>query len=49
MTQINLPLSGAVTQTFPWSIFTINLGESSNPDADAAATIAAIASIRGGA
>jgi len=31
MTQINLPLSGAVTQTFPWSIFTINLGESSNP------------------
>jgi hypothetical protein len=25
------------------------LGESSNPDADAAATIAAIASIRGGA
>jgi hypothetical protein len=31
MTQINLPLSGAVTQTFPWSVFTINLGESSNP------------------
>jgi hypothetical protein len=31
MTDFNLPLSGAVTQTFPWSIFTINLGESSNP------------------
>ena len=30
MTQFNLPLSGAVTQTFPWTIFTINLGESSN-------------------
>jgi len=31
MTDFNLPLSGAVTQTFPWSIFTINIGESSNP------------------
>jgi hypothetical protein len=29
----NLPLSGAVTQTFPWTnYFTINLGQSSNPE-----------------
>ena len=33
MTDFNLPLSGPVTQTFPWAnYFTINLGESSNPD-----------------
>jgi hypothetical protein len=32
MTDFNLPLSGAVTQTFPWTnYFTINFGESSNP------------------
>jgi hypothetical protein len=31
MTDFNLPLSGAVTQTFPWTVnYTINLGESSN-------------------
>ena len=31
MTDFNLPLSGAVTQTFPWTnYFTINLGNSSN-------------------
>ena len=29
---INLPLSGAVTQTFaPWVNFTVNVGQSSNP------------------
>ena len=33
MTDFNLPLSGAVTQTFPWTnYFTINLGQSSDPD-----------------
>jgi hypothetical protein len=33
MTDFNLPLSGPVTQSFPWTnYFTINLGESSNPD-----------------
>jgi hypothetical protein len=33
MTDFNLPLSGPVTQTFPWTnYFTINLGESSNTD-----------------
>jgi hypothetical protein len=33
MTDFNLPLSGAVTQTFPWTnYFTINLGQSSNPE-----------------
>jgi hypothetical protein len=33
MTDFNLPLSGPVTQTFPWTnYFAINLGESSNPD-----------------
>jgi hypothetical protein len=32
MTDFNLPLSGPVTQTFPWTNYiTINLGESSNP------------------
>ena len=33
MTDFNLPLSGAVTQSFPWTnYFTINLGQSSNPE-----------------
>ena len=33
MTDFNLPLSGAVTQTFPWTTyFTVNLGQSSNPE-----------------
>jgi hypothetical protein len=33
MTDFNLPLSGPVTQTFPWAnYFTINLGESANTD-----------------
>jgi hypothetical protein len=34
MSNVNLPLSGAVTQTFaPWiGQLTINVGESSNPD-----------------
>jgi hypothetical protein len=32
MTDFNLPLSGAVTQTFPWTnYFTINVGQSSDP------------------
>lgn len=32
MPDVNLPLSGAVTQSFPWAnYFTINLGSSSNP------------------
>lgn len=32
MTDFNLPLSGPVIQTFPWTnYFTINLGESSDP------------------
>ncbi len=32
MTDFNLPLSGPVTQSFPWTnYFTINLGQSSNP------------------
>jgi hypothetical protein len=32
MTDFNLPLSGGVTQTFPWTMyFTINLGQSSDP------------------
>jgi hypothetical protein len=31
MTDFNLPLSGAVTQTFPWTVnYTINLGNSSD-------------------
>jgi hypothetical protein len=33
MTDFNLPFSGAVTQAFPWTnYFTINLGQSSNPE-----------------
>jgi hypothetical protein len=33
MTDFNLPLSGAVTQSFPWTnYFTINLGQSSDPN-----------------
>ncbi len=33
MPAVNLPLSGAVTQTFPWANYiTINVGESSNPE-----------------
>jgi hypothetical protein len=36
MTDFNLPLSGPVIQTFPWTNnFTINLGESSNPAIEA--------------
>ena len=32
MPDVNLPLSGPVTQTFPWTnYFTINVGTSSNP------------------
>ena len=32
MSDVNLPLSGPVTQTFPWTnYFTINVGTSSNP------------------
>jgi hypothetical protein len=32
MPDVNLPLSGAVTQTFPWANYvTINVGTSSNP------------------
>ncbi len=32
MTDFNLPLSGAVTQTFPWTVnYMINLGQSSDP------------------
>ena len=32
MPDVNLPLSGAVTQSFPWTnYFTINLGTSSDP------------------
>jgi hypothetical protein len=33
MPDVNLPLSGAVTQTFPWTNYiTVNVGTSSNPD-----------------
>jgi hypothetical protein len=36
MTDFNLPLSGPVIQTFPWTnYFTINLGESSDPSIEA--------------
>ena len=32
MADFNLPLSGAVTETFPWAnYFTINVGQSSDP------------------
>ena len=38
MSDLNLPLSGAVTQTFPWAnYFTINVGQSSNPEIEKAA------------
>jgi hypothetical protein len=39
MADVNLPLSGAVNQTlFPWTnYFTINVGQSSNPDIEKAA------------
>lgn len=34
---VNLPLSGAVTQTFaPWMNLTVNVRQSSNPDPEAA-------------
>ncbi len=36
MADFNLPLSGPVTQTFPWTnYFTINLGNSSDTDIEA--------------
>ena len=38
MTDLNLPLSGPVTQTFPWTnYFTINVGQSSDPALERAA------------
>ena len=38
MSDLNLPLSGPVTQTFPWAnYFTINVGQSSDPEMEKAA------------
>jgi hypothetical protein len=38
MSDLNLPLSGPVTQTFPWTnYFTINVGQSSDPNMEKAA------------
>lgn len=38
MSDLNLPLSGPVTQTFPWAnYFTINVGTSSDPEVEKAA------------
>jgi len=38
VSDLNLPLSGPVTQTFPWAnYFTINVGQSSDPEMEKAA------------